>query len=326
MADRSQVILENEILRVVSLPLMGGKIASLFHKESCFEAAAQAGQNVRGNPPEGAAVPLEERHGFARYAYGLDDAFPNIDEEDFVWNGKKRHYPDHGEIWNADFRILEQGKDFLKLCWESPDFSYRYEKKLNLVENSIRICYNITNIGEDLLPAFWTWHGLMRYEEDMEILLPEGTRQCWNVLADDVLGKPDTVYPCRSAVYDFTKVPAKNSGRAVKYYAEPEGFMGGAKGGANIDGVNDATPACCGFFYPSSKMSCLLRYDTGKLPYLGVWITAGGFLGDYNCALEPTNGFYDSVSRAAKNQRLPVLAPGEAMEFELEISLCRETC
>lgn len=313
MAEHSQVTLENEILRVVSLPYMGGKITSLFHKGNAFEAAAQKGENAYQGSGKEAAVFSPERSGFACYAYGLDDAFPNIDEEDFVWNGKKRHYPDHGEIWSADFQILEQGKDFLTLCWESTDFAYRYEKSLRLAGNAIRMHYRISNTGKDALPAIWTWHGLMRYEEDMEILLPEGTERCRNVLANDMLKEADTVYPCKSMSYDFTKVPPAASGRAVKYYVEPE---------AARDGAAAFSPVCCGFFYPTSKMRCLLRYDAEKLPYLGVWITAGGFLGDYNCALEPANGFYDSVSRAEKNQRLPVLAPGETMEFELEVSLC----
>ncbi len=313
MTDGAQVILENEILRVVSLPFMGGKITSLFHKEKSFEAAAQADENAHRRLVGGDGILWLERQGFARYAYGLDDAFPNIDEEDFAWNGKQRHYPDHGEIWNANFRIMEQDKDFLRLCWESADFDYRYEKELRLAGNSLRMHGRISNIGEDALPAIWTWHGLMRYEEDMEILLPEGTKQCRNVLEDDMLGEADTVYPCKSTAYDFTKVPPADSGRAVKYYVEPETAMGGAE---------SFSPACCGFFYPSSKMRILLRYDAKKLPYLGVWITAGGFLGDYNCAIEPSNGFYDSIGRAAKNHRLPVLAPGETMEFELEVSLC----
>ena len=69
----------------------------------------------------------------------------------------------------------------------------------------------------------------------------------------------------------------------------------------------------------------MLEYDAEKLPYLGVWITAGGFQGDYNCALEPTNGFYDSISKAAGNGKLPVLGAGESMEFDLHISFAEGT-
>ena len=100
--------------------------------------------------------------------------------------------------------------------------------------------YYITNIGEEELPAIWTWHGLMRYEEDMEILLPEGTKQCRNVLKEKDLGEPDTIYPYKGAVYDFSKVPAAASRKAVKYYIEPESENEKVLGQS----------ACCGFFYP----------------------------------------------------------------------------
>lgn len=306
-------ILENEYLRVVITPGFGGKITSLFHRESLFELAAQSKDRER----------MTSRHGFARYAYGMDDAFPNIDAEELIWNDRKRQYPDHGEIWNADFTVLSQGQDFVRMVWESETFSYRYEKEMRLLSDALALRYHIVNIGEEKLPAIFTWHGLMRYEEDMEILLPKGTGQCRNVLSDRILGMPDTVYPYSNPVHNFCKVPPADSFRAVKYYLEPEGEE---RGKTNISDNflserRQSLPAISGFYYPSQKICCMLHYDVKKLPYLGVWITAGGFKGDYNCALEPSSGFYDKVSRAAENHRLPVFAPGEAMDFELLVSL-----
>ena len=32
----------------------------------------------------------------------------------------------------------------------------------------------------------------------------------------------------------------------------------------------------CSLWYPSQECACTLKYDANKLPYLGVWITAGG--------------------------------------------------
>ena len=62
-------------------------------------------------------------------------------------------------------------------------------------------------------------------------------------------------------------------------------------------------------------------YDAQALPYLGVWITAGGYRGDCNCALEPSTGFYDGISRARENGSLKVIKPGEIFSFTLEICL-----
>ena len=323
MSEQTQVKLENEILRVIVLPRMGGRIISLFHKGKSFEAAAQPGagggnaglgMHAVGEPETCAATEIEfpETNGdsyvFAPYAYGMDDAFPNIDEEDFTWKGRKMHYPDHGEIWRTDCRIYGRGREWVELTAVSPVFSYHYVKRMSLEGNSLRILYRIENRGAEELPAIWTWHGLMRYDEDMEILLPEGAEQFRNILDGSVLGKEGTIYPLQNERYDFTKVPGAESHSMVKYYVEsriPEGR--------------------CGFYYPAADVSCILRYDGAKLPYLGVWITAGGFQGDYNCALEPANGFYDSISRAAGNRKLPVLAAGEILEFELAVTLAESS-
>lgn len=298
LSGQPRVRLENETLRVIILPQMGGRIISLFHKEKSFEAAAQPGREAGKS-----GVPASSYH-FAPYAYGMDDAFPNIDEEDIVWKGRKLHYPDHGEIWRTDCRTYGCGREWAELTAVSPVFSYCYKKRLSLEGNSLRIHYRIENTGAEELPAIWTWHGLTRYEEDMEILLPEGAERFRNVLDGSILGEEGVIYPLQNEIYDFTGVPRAESHEMVKYYVE-----------------SHITEGKCGFYYPSADLSCILRYDAEKLPYLGVWITAGGFQGDYNCALEPCNGFYDSIGKAAANKRLPVLAAGENMEFELNILL-----
>ena len=64
-----------------------------------------------------------------------------------------------------------------------------------------------------------------------------------------------------------------------------------------------------------------MSYDAGILPYFGVWITAGGFQGDYNCALEPSSGFYDGIGNARRLGKLPVLGAGEGMEFAISVAL-----
>ncbi len=60
------------------------------------------------------------------------------------------------------------------------------------------------------------------------------------------------------------------------------------------------------------RIRYLIQYDPLVHPYLGVWITKGGFKGEYNCALEPSNGFYDSLALAYENKKIPLLkARGE---------------
>ena len=288
------MVIENNVLRIEIQPNLGGKITSFYHKEKRFELSAQSNKKTEELPGVCA--------GFGPYAFGMDDAFPNIDAEIIDWKGNSISYPDHGEIWAAEFRVMAQSSDCAVLVWESP-MGYHYTKTLQLAQNTLRIHYEIKNNSNKELPCFWTWHGLMRYEEDMKVILPKGTTHCRNVLTGPELGDAGTVYPIDGS-YDFTRVPKAESRTMSKFYVE-----------------HPVKEGRCGLHYPSWKVTCTMEYDAEKLPYLGFWITAGGFQGDYNCALEPTNGFYDSVSTARKNGKLPILGAGESMCFELAITL-----
>lgn len=290
------MILENDSLKIELHPGMGGKISSFYHKGKNFELAAQSRKELCGLP--------SAEGGFGPYAFGMDDAFPNIDAERIEWKGRTILYPDHGEIWKAAFEVTKQSADSVCLHWKSPDLEYSYRKTLKLSRNVLHINYQITNESGDELPCIWTWHGLMRYEEDMEVILPDGVTHCWNVLTGPVLGEAGTVYPLENERYDFTRVPKAETRSMVKFYAEQRIKQGR-----------------CGLRYPSQEMTCIMEYDEKILPYWGFWITAGGLLGDYNCALEPANGFYDSISRAGKNGKLPILAAGACMEFDVKIIL-----
>lgn len=293
------MILENDNLKIEFHPALGGKITSFYHKEKKFELAAQTGRKLNELPPASG--------GFGPYAFGMDDAFPNIDAEHIAWNGRELVYPDHGEIWRAAFEATDRSKDSVSLRWKSPGFAYRYEKMLKLAQNALQIRYRITNESGSRLPCIWTWHGLMRYEEDMEVILPDGVTHCRNVLTGPVLGEAGTVYPLENERYDFTGVPKAATKSMVKFYAE-----------------HPVKQGRCGLRYPSQNMTCIMEYDEKILPYFGFWVTAGGLSGDHNCALEPTNGFYDSISAAQKNGKLPVLDTGEGMEFEVKITLVEE--
>lgn len=289
------MILENDVLKVELHPNLGGKITSFYHKGKRFELAAQAAEKIENLP--------DARCGFGPYAFGMDDAFPNIDAEQIVWRGRNLVFPDHGEIWSAAFAVTDHSNESVSMYWDSPGMGYHYEKTLFLADNTLNIRYHIKNESDTELPCFWTWHGLMRYEENVKLILPEGTTHYRNVLTGPELGEAGTVYPA-DGEYDFTKVPKAESNTMSKFYAE-----------------HPVKAGKCGLYYPAQNVLCIMEYDESILPFWGFWITAGGFQGDCNCAMEPTNGFYDSISRAHQNGRLPVLMAGGSMDFGIKITL-----
>jgi len=291
--------LENEQIEVVIIPELGGKIASLKRKSNQIELLFQ---------PKNPYTKPSVFNDFSLFQpSGIDDCFPSINEEEIEINGERFHYPDHGEIWSSRMsEALENSSDeALNLVYESGLFHYRYEKKIQLEENRLVLSYKITNLGLKDFYCFYTFHGLFRYESDLQIDYPKDTAEILNVLEHKVLGKAGDTHPFPDTVnYDFRKLGLNEEPDMIKYY------------------VNHKTQdGNCALVYPELATKVNLQYDAEKLPYLGVWITRGGFQGDYNLALEPSSGFYDSIGKARPNHKLDCLQPDECFDFELKITL-----
>ena len=197
----------------------------------------------------------------------------------------------------------------ITLAMDSLLLPYRYQKKIQLVgRNRVNYSYQIQNIGNDPIPCLWACHCLVRYEEDMQLIYPEGTKILENVMDSQELGNSGSLatYPGNSdgLGYDYRTVASKQRPTMLKYYVKGQVSAGE-----------------CGYDYPSQKMQCRFHYNPQKLPYLGFWLTAGGYQGDYNCAFEPSNGYYDSVTTASKNHACYVLEPDSTLDFCLDIEL-----
>lgn len=289
--------LENEFLSVVVLPSLGGKIASIFEKKRGVELAAQNAGDFYRIPEWGDDFSLYD-------ASGLDEAFPNIAEAVVERDGKEYIYPDHGEIWSSSFGWIRE-EEGVRLKYRSRRFGYVYEKKITLSGNQIILDYDIQNQWDQPFPCIWTFHGLMRYEEDMQFLYSDEAERFENVFESEELGRVGERYDRVNERYDFERVPPKKTNAMVKFY---------------VDGKLEN--GFCGYRYPALGVECRYHYDAEKFPYLGVWITAGGFRGDYNCAMEPANGYYDNVKIAEKNNTLYYLKKENPLKFSLQIEVC----
>ena len=64
-----------------------------------------------------------------------------------------------------------------------------------------------------------------------------------------------------------------------------------------------------------------MAWDAQELPYLGIWVDEGMYNSAPAVALEPSNGFYDNLSVAHRNNRMRVLAAGETQQWHLTVTL-----
>ena len=139
--------------------------------------------------------------------------------------------------------------------------------------------------------------------EDMHIIFPKGTDLIENALCDEKLNNKREMHKFFGDRYSIGTDEICSNGYEKFYIC-----------GAVSEGK-------CGIDSRGKDVQADIEWDNNVLPYLGFWITAGGFRGDYNCAWEPSSGYYDSVSRALRNNAVWELHPQEEKQFDITITV-----
>lgn len=296
------ISLENKKIKVVVIPKIGAKIASFYNKEKSFELLFQNKEDKYKNASFG--------DNFADYdCSGFDDCFPNIDPSKLKYDDRTITYPDHGEIWSADFDYQITANKLI-LNYYSQKLDYSYQKEIYLKENKVEINYQIENKSNQDLPAIWAMHCLINYSKDMELNFPPGVKNVENVQASKYLGKKGEIHSFPTTTdkfnntYRLDRVNNKDEIGTEKYYVKNKLKVGEAS-----------------VFYPQKKIEFTIKFSKNKLPYLGFWLTEGGFKNDYNCAFEPTDGYYDLVNQALKNDKINIIEAKKDYHFSLELEL-----
>ncbi len=274
-------ILKNEQLEVVLLDEFGGKLISIADHEG-FEILYRNRDSEYRMPVY--AAPFSEYD-----TSGLDECFPTIDESTV----QGRHYPDHGDLWCVAWknRIIEDG---ISSSVHSASSGLNFKREIRLDGNKILFHYQVNNPSS--MPAYYLWaqHGLLRWDESAELILPFSDDELINVIDGEK-------YP-----FDFTRLTEYPDGDCFKFYnSRPL-----AEGRVDV-------------IYPKTGRVFCMRFDPVKLPYIGVWVTKGGFKGDYNFALEPSNGFYDSAARAIANGLEPI-EPNTTVDWTVQLQIQKE--
>lgn len=294
--NQDALYLENDTLKLAVLPGLGAKIASLVYKPQNFEVFFQPANGRYNLPAYG-----DE---FAAYdTSGSDEMFPTIDVCNDITNPATQ-WPDHGEIWALPWQCMFDSNGLYSRV-QGVQHNYIFERHITLNGNEANLAYRITNKDNRMLYGLWAFHGLVAVDEQTEILLP-GVEKVINVHQSALLGPVDTLhpYPINAAGIDLSKIAPPSANKSEKYYVNGPVQQGN-----------------CSLLLNKKQLQYQLLFNPKKLPYIGVWINEGGFKNEYNVALEPCNGFYDTAEMAAKNGTLTPLKPGQSTTFNLNIVL-----
>ncbi len=302
------VVLASERARVVVLPRIGGKIASVLDRTTGHDVLWR-------HPDRGYREAAYEGPWTASDMGGWEDCLPTVAAGPYpTWPWQATELPEHGEVWALPW-VAEMVDGGVMLRVHGVRLPYHFEKRVTLEGNRVRLSHRITNPSAFPIHYLWAAHPLFRVRPGMRIALPEGGRGRVDWSRDGRLGVyldavswPET-RDMRGVVTQLDRIGTPTLGHADKLYI--------AAGGEGWCGLHD----------PESEQALALRFDPRRLPYVGVWINQGGWPLDapacYNVALEPTNGYPDLLHIAHARGTAATIAPQESQEWEVTLSFGR---
>ncbi|WP_062210989.1 hypothetical protein [Demequina oxidasica] len=213
---------------------------------------------------------------------GWDECAPTIDAS--VVDGVSM--PDHGDLWDQAFT-----GDAAHSAITRAELGFTFERSITEVREGIRLHYRVTALRERI-PFLWAAHP--------QFSAPAGTRVL--VAAQRIVDVIDPEEPMTPINDSQLQIDTVDPGKFRKWYADP---------------------------HEPVTVASLIRADGGVLdmewssncPYVGVWFDNCAFSREPVIAIEPSNGFRDSLALAIQRDRVTYVEPGEPLEWWVELRL-----
>ena len=291
-------------LSVAVVPELGGKICSV----------RWSGRELLARNP---LRPASYDSAYADFdASGFDECLPTIGSCPYpvgAWQGV--NIPDHGEVWSIPWSY-KLADTRLHMRVHGVRFPYAFEKTIELrPSDAIHLEYAFINLSPFPFPFIWSAHPLIAPRPGMRIHLPWGTR---------------------------VRVDWSKGGRLGDLLAEHDWPITRDRDGRNVDMSLIGDPACghvdklyttklgegwCAVHDPADGFYLAMLFPLDRVPYVGLSINQGGWPVDrpayYNLGLEPCNGYPDCLDVAIASGECAVAAPGDRLEWHLELHVGR---
>lgn len=298
-------VLESEAIQMIVVPTLGAKIVSLLDKRAGYEWLV--GPMRPPKPVPYAATFIDQDMS------GWDEMFPTINACNYPAAGPYhgRPLPDHGEVWTLPWQLEPSGPDALRLSVTGHVIPYRLERTLSFAgPGQIRLAYEVENTGLAPLCFLWAAHPQFVADADTAIILPGSTTEVVNVVDGAAWGAEGQRYPWPQAVTpdgrhcSLDRIGPTTLGDCRKFYLPPAEPIAWAQ-------------------VTNHRLGCSLRlaWQPEQVSYLGIWVDEGCYNTAPTVALEPSNGYYDSLTLAYHNQRVATCEPGARQIWELIATL-----
>ena len=299
------VTIENEVIRMLVWPQIGGKISSIVDKADGFELLL----NFPAELPETSLYGKPFDQGWNA---GWDECFPTVAPGPYPGHPYEGiAIPDHGELWSLPTTAVPT-KAGLTTVWHGLRFGYTFTRKLYLDGPTIVAEYSVLNRAPFEFRFMWCGHPLMSMTAPVELDLPAGE---WR-LDHDMAGDEPRVFkwPHVAPGIDLSRPESLPQKGAWKVFAlapihEPASIR-----------------------YPSRGRKVTFEYEAqesrdeenivgGPPAYWGVWVTTGGWGAQRCFDIEPTIGRFDDLARSVKDRSAGSVPPLGRREWQIRLTL-----
>lgn len=283
------IICENDHLRVVVAPALGGKIVSIFNKQLTQEFLwTNTNLSLQSLPPGSEYDP--------NFFGGMDELIPNDMPETIDGIA----YPDHGELWTTPLACSVQD-DSVTVFGTLPLSGLHYQKTIRLDPQGpyIQLDHKVRNDAPDTRHFLWKLHPALRIEPGDAVVTNARTARVVDPAYSRFTDMADFVWPHVEGT-DASRIPKK--GNDVDFF-----FLW------------DAARSEMGMESGSKKSLFNIIYDATVFPYQWYFASYGGFLDHYTAVLEPCTAMPMSVNEAAALGQCTVLRPGQILETSVRI-------
>lgn len=292
------VILQNEKLRVSVFPEVGARVFDIIHVPSQT--------NVLWHNPR---IPLRRAPFGSRFddywAGGWDEVFPN--DQESVVGGEK--FPDMGEVWSIPWEYQTNevgGSASVTTTVTTPISPARISRTLTLAKGSSKLTadYEIQNLSGDEMKFIWKVHAAFAINDHCSIIagparavIDPRFRQLF-----DAADYPWPFAPMTGGVKrDMSRVRTTDHDCTCQYLTELAGKTVGFRD--ELNGVE-------------SRMTF-----SGALDNVWLFLSYGGWRGNYVAAIEPSTGYPHDLAEAIRQGHCSTLEGNGRLSARLEFSV-----
>ena len=282
--------LRSEVVEISIVPALGARVFSLFNRHTRREWMWSASEK-RKLFPNAFGDAFEQGT-----LTGADECIPTI----LPCRWKGRDLPDHGEVWSRSWQLDEKDLAAEKLTTSVtlPLTPFLLTRTISLNNADLRFDYQLESKAPESEPFLWSWHPLLCFEDGDYFELPSPTEDLKVEIALNPTGARGETWPVE---------------RLRQMAGSQDGFLK-----AFVPAGNGKAALVHG----KTKERLELSWNPDQLPWLGIWITRGGWNGYHHAALEPTHGAPDALDVAVEQWRAhATLACGETTHWHMNIHL-----